>query len=69
MELWIARDEIGLIAIYKREPYKKYDTLMRKEYWCIASSCGDYMCLPDESFPEVTFENSPKKVEIKLVEE
>lgn len=69
MKLWIARDEGGLIAIYKREPYKKYDTLTRKKHWCIANSCGDYMCLPYESFPEVTFENSPKKIEIKLLEE
>lgn len=69
MELWIARDESGLIAVYKRKPCKKYDTFTRKEHWCIANSCGDYMCLPDACFPEVTFENSPKRVEIKLMEE
>ena len=25
-----------------------------------------YLCLDDESFPEVTFENSPQEVELKL---
>ena len=67
MKLWIARTDSGLIAIYKRKPYKKYDYFTKKWWWHIDDSTGDYMCLPDNSFPEVTFENSPQEVELKLV--
>lgn len=28
---------------------------------------GEYMILPEDEFPEVTFENSPMKVELKLI--
>jgi hypothetical protein len=28
----------------------------------------DYMRIKDELYPEVTFENSPKEVELKLIE-
>lgn len=67
MKLWIARSESGLIAIYKRKPYKKYDCFTKTMDWRIDNSTGDYMCLPDLSFPEITFENSPQEVEIKFV--
>lgn len=69
MELWIARDEIGLLAVYQKMPYKRYDTFTRKYHWCITSSSGNYMCLPDSLFPEVTFENSPQKVKLELIKE
>lgn len=67
MKCWIARDESGLIAIYKRKPYKKYDVFTKSWHWRIDNSSGDYMCLLDSYFPEVTFENSPQQVELKLV--
>lgn len=68
MELWIARDEIGYLTVFQKMPYKRYDPFTRKYHWCITSSSGNYMCLPDSLFPEVTFENSPLQVELKLVE-
>lgn len=67
MKLWIARDESGLIAIYKKKPYKKYDVFTKSWHWCIDNANGDYMCLLDRYFPEVTFENSPQEVELKLI--
>lgn len=69
MKLWIARSESGLIAIYKRKPYKKYDCFTKDWDWRIDNSTGDYMCLQDGAFPEITFENSPQEVELKLIEE
>jgi hypothetical protein len=67
MKLYIARDENGIIAIYKRKPYKKYDKFTKSWHWHIDNSSGDYMCLLDYYFPEVTFQNSPQEIELKLV--
>ena len=60
MKLWIARDEDGDIYLYKNKPYLKAEGI-----W----TCSDqeYFYLDEESFPEVTFENSPQEVEIKLI--
>ena len=60
MELWIARDEIGL-GLYDTEPFLEYDGS-----W---SSSGNWYEIDEKLFPEVTFENSPKRVELKLIEE
>lgn len=61
MEFWIAReyDNLDLYA-YDTEPW--YD----KDYegWM---SNGNYYVLDLMLFPEVTFENSPQLVEIKLI--
>jgi hypothetical protein len=64
MKLWIARDKNGFIGLYRQKP-----TWIRinhfREDWD-----GEYMgLLNKDSFPEVTFENSPQEVELKLVEE
>lgn len=69
MDLWIARNEDGMLKVFKRKPHKVYDGFTKTTYWNIVNSTGDYMCLPDSSFPEVTFDNSPKRVELKLVED
>ena len=60
MELWIARDKDGDIALYYGKP-----ALDRfKEFWCHAPFA---MRLSNNLFSEVTFENSPQKVKIELV--
>lgn len=62
MDLFIARDKDGELYLYPSEPRKD-------EY---RFTCGyvydDYMELDRDMYPEVTFENSPQKVELKLVE-
>lgn len=62
MELWIARDACGWLGLYKSKPV--YEDI--KSDWV-----GDFMGFIDMGlntiFPEVTFENSPKKVELKLI--
>jgi hypothetical protein len=57
MELWIARDKTGLLTLHEIEPYHK--PIMG---WSHILSL-----LNRELFPEVTFENSPQKVEIRLL--
>lgn len=60
MKLWIARDLNNDISLYYETP--KLDKFGK--FW------GDApfgMRLSNNSFPEVTFENSPREVEIKLM--
>lgn len=62
MKFWIARDEGGFIGLYEKEPslYKTYNSIYEWE--------GNYIApLPASFFPEVTFENSPQEVELKLI--
>lgn len=60
MKLWIARNRIGKLFIYQQEPIYEF---------CIDSWLSDYQRLSLEvfDFPEITFENSPQEVELKLV--
>lgn len=58
MKLWIARDDNSDISVYYEKPR------LFGEYW---GGTPFGMRLPNNSFPEVTFENSPQEVELKLV--
>ena len=60
MKLWVARDKDGDISLYYEKP--RLDIL--GEFWGYAPFG---MRLSNDSFPELTFENSPQEVEIKLV--
>ena len=63
MKLWIARDRGGALGLYRNRPIKnggffnEYDEEGDKRIW-----------LGRSKFPEVTFENSPMEVELKLIE-
>lgn len=60
MKLWIARDRDGDISLYYEKP--RLDKFGK--FW------GDApfgMRLSNNSFPEITIENSPQEVELKLV--
>ena len=60
VDAWIARDKNGLLAIY----FYKKPHLVENRIWFPYDS--EYGCtvLNNESFPDVTFENSPIKVSI-----
>ena len=60
MEFWIARDKDGSLSIFKNEPF------LSVSGWKVIG--GDEMLFisDSDSFPEVTYENSPKKVKIEL---
>ena len=64
MKLWIARDygRYGDLCIFTSKPYQDADGI-----WTNLNQ--DYICIDNKLFPEVTFENSPQQVEVKLVKE
>ena len=67
MKLWIARDKDGGLYLYNYKPCKN-ETLER--FTCSIKSNGEWSEeyeLNSYLFPEVTFENSPMEVELKLV--
>lgn len=60
MEFWIARDLSEELILYKEQP--SYNNKFKM--WVGGLPIGN---LESYSFPEVTFENSPRKVKIELV--
>lgn len=63
MELWIARDESGDLALYHLKPElnNSYELAFYQP-----SKFGIEYPICSDLFPEVTFENSPQLVEINL---
>lgn len=60
MKLWVARDKQNYLGLYYKKP-----TLGEHSF---SQWCGGFLEYLDNSeFPEVTFENSPQQVEIKLI--
>lgn len=60
MKLWIARDKDGYLYLYDKKP------IQEKDYFD-SNTEGKYNTLLHSSyFFEVTFENSPQEVELKL---
>ncbi|MDE7180077.1 MAG: hypothetical protein K2N88_02630 [Muribaculaceae bacterium] len=68
-ELWIARQEWGDLSIYLCKPY--YDGKWGRENWTVGMDAPVFpdgsrsMSLPSYLYPEITFENSPQKLELK----
>ena len=60
MKLYVARDGDGGLYLYPEEPTK--DAIYKN--W----TSYNWIALELDLFPEVTFENSPIEVEIKLIE-
>lgn len=61
MKLWIARNISGKLTLFEEEPY------VVDGDWGTWRTYGSCMVIDKELFPEVTFENSPQKVELKLI--
>ena len=66
MELWIARDFDGILNLYVNKPSLDSNDNM---YYTDSDMEDDYLNIDKDLFPEVTFENSPQQVELKLVKE
>ena len=62
MKMWIARTPLGTLSLHNI--YPEYITDENDSCWIN----GHVLYLDDCLFPEVTFENSPKEVELKLIE-
>ena len=60
MKLWIVRNKTGELIINRKCPYYH----KHLESWCGGEPIGYF---DNYMFPEVTFENSPQEVELKLV--
>jgi len=60
-KLWIARDKNGSLWIHGAKPWK-----WSEQEWI--SNSAEQIKLPKSWFKEVTFKNSPRQVEIKLLE-
>ena len=65
MKLWIARDPDDVLFLYKSKP--QYHSVSA----IFVATDGVWINLSDydmDDFPEVTFENSPQEIELKLIE-
>lgn len=62
MKLWAARNTNNTLVLFQSKPILK-DGLMWDEI--LNEDC---MFIPEYLYPEVTFENSPMEVELKLIE-
>ena len=60
--MWIARDMNNDLYLYECKP-----TRMKDSFFIINNTLGDALVLDDRLFPEVTFENSPQEVELKII--
>ena len=58
MEWWLARDRDGVLCLFDYKPFEN-------EYGCWATY-GNCYIIDDDLFSEITFENSPREVEIKI---
>jgi hypothetical protein len=64
MKLWIARNPDDSLWLHEEKPSLVFDDELRRWYY----ESGNSLELYNESlFPEVTFENSPQQVELKLI--
>lgn len=63
MRVWIARDRDNTLCLFNLEPinHADYSWVPRTK-----SDCGNYLNLPESEFPEITWENSPKEIEINV---
>ena len=59
MKVWIARDRNGEVYLHREKPTRFVNGVFASDDWWILERCA---------FPEVTFENSPREVELKLIE-
>lgn len=64
MKLWIAKSERGYLTLYKTKPKKEVSMLSMTTYW---NDGNESFTIDSRLFPEVTFENSPQEVELKLI--
>lgn len=62
MKLWIARDKAGLY-LFREKPAKDEKN---PYYW--DTPYHGYLQVRSDILPEITWENSPQEVELKLIE-
>ncbi len=74
MKLWIARDKDGELSLFVCKPIEIGGNFYVHDGCCRINYDTSYVKgwyidgIDQNLFPEVTFENSPQEVELKLVE-
>lgn len=63
MKIWIARDKDGTLCLFREKP--TLDVCYWLDHSLIMNGCIAELLKID--FPEITFENSPQQVELKLI--
>lgn len=67
IKAWIARDERNTdgksLYIYQRMPKRLNEDLIGLGLW---ADGGEYMAIPNNIFPELTWEDEPKEVEVSI---
>lgn len=69
MKLWIVRDKDGGLFLYNYEPCKNK---ISGKFTCCIKPNGEWSevyRLNSHLLPEITYENSPQEVELKIVKE
>ena len=65
MKLWIARDSDNTLWLHAEKPEMHTNPKIKSHFWV---STEDYWEVDEDFLHEVTFENSPMEVELKLIE-
>lgn len=63
IQAWIARDEDGTLCHYPEKPFRSTNDI-GNGIW--DNEKGDYGYLPEKMFPEITWDDEPRKVEISI---
>ena len=66
MKMWICRDRDGLCLFFTKPKKYYFNPCNDNDYWWGTDNNGNSKELDPSLFPEVTFENSPMEVELKL---
>lgn len=63
MEAWMSRGQDGRLMLHSVKPSVGYNDVSRSWYY---GCCGYDIEIPEEWYPELTFENSPRRIELKI---
>ena len=72
IKLWIARDHDGGLYLFENKPWLQTQDKMWLDVGFYVDWKDDFMYykqLDPNLYPEITFENSPQQVELKLIKE
>ena len=70
MKLYIARDKDNCLSLCThKQVYDEFYDVWEEPDECYNDNYGFHVYISDDLFPEITFENSPMKVELKLIQD
>ena len=66
-KLWLSRNKSGTLVLWFNKPVKQGDGWYNNDGFFILDSVQSHTFGEVTPFPEVTVENSPQEVELKLI--